>query len=116
MAADTTDQRLTWAHCLNKGASMNNESVNQQAMMAAAALLGRVLLIRTEADLTPAGKRTARIVQHAKNGRRTPPHIRWYVGGKAYRSLSLTEKNIAVTGDWSPSFPVLQFLTQNELF
>jgi hypothetical protein len=38
------------------------------------------IVINTEYDLTPAGKRVARVVQTSRGGRQ----LRWYVGGRLY--------------------------------
>jgi len=38
------------------------------------------IVIKTEYDLTPAGKRAARVVQTSRGGRQ----LRWYVGGRLY--------------------------------
>ncbi len=53
------------------------------------------VVIRTDRDLTPEGKRTARVV-HLRQG----PHIRWYVSGHIYRTLNNTKENAALTSDW----------------
>lgn len=79
---------------------MKNLDLERRAIDAGNAWLGREIVINTEADFTPVGKRTTRIVRYALNGRRATPHIRWYVGGKAYRSLHLTAKNVRMTEDW----------------
>jgi hypothetical protein len=38
------------------------------------------IVIDTNYDLTPAGKRVARVVQTSRGGRQ----LRWYVGGRLY--------------------------------
>lgn len=38
------------------------------------------IVINTDYDLTPAGKRAARVVQTSRGGRQ----LRWYVGGRLY--------------------------------
>lgn len=38
------------------------------------------IVIHTEYDLTPVGKRAARVVQTSRGGRQ----LRWYVGGRLY--------------------------------
>lgn len=53
------------------------------------------IVIHTDLDLTPAGKRTARTVQ-LKRG----PAIRWYVGGKIYATRAVTPQNVATTKEW----------------
>ncbi|MDS9914978.1 hypothetical protein EFK68_04590 [Pseudomonas aeruginosa] len=77
-----------------------NEQERQRAIAAGKAVLGRELIIAADADFTPTGRRSARIVKHAKNGRRTERMIRWYVAGKAYRTLQLNADNVQLTNDW----------------
>ena len=48
------------------------------------------------ADFTPKGKRTARCVQTLRGGRQ----LRWYVAGRIYRKLPLTQGNIDLTREW----------------
>jgi hypothetical protein len=55
------------------------------------------ITIQTNADLTPAGKRAARVVP-LNRGR--APRIRWYVGGRIYNQLPVTPDNIAMTREW----------------
>lgn len=50
------------------------------------------IAIKTDADFTPPGKRRAKIAY----GNR----IRWYVGGKIYRTLPITDANIALSRRW----------------
>ena len=57
------------------------------------------ITIQTSADFTPPGKRRARIVQTTGrfgHGRQ----LRWYVGGRWFRSLTPSAANIALTEDW----------------
>jgi hypothetical protein len=82
---------------------MSTSNITRLAIQAGSLLLGRELVIKTDSDFTPTGKRTARVVRHAKNGFRAAPHIRWYVGGKTYRSLLLTNENVDLTAKWSIS-------------
>ncbi|EPP9373527.1 hypothetical protein PZF67_005232 [Pseudomonas aeruginosa] len=77
-----------------------NEQERQRAIAAGKAVLGREVIIAADADFTPPGSRSARIVKHAKNGRRTERMIRWYVAGKAYRTLQLNADNVQLTNDW----------------
>ena len=42
------------------------------------------IIIQTNADFTPKGKRTAKLVKHAMNGKKIKPVIRCYVGRSAY--------------------------------
>lgn len=53
------------------------------------------VVINTDSDLTPEGKRTARVVQL-----RQGPYIRWYVSGRIYRTLKNTKENASLTSDW----------------
>lgn len=54
-----------------------------------------VILIQTDADFTPAGKRSARTVTLIQGQR-----IRWYVSGRIYRTLAVTETNATLTKEW----------------
>jgi hypothetical protein len=54
------------------------------------------IVIKTDRDLTPAGKRTARCVQTTRGGRQ----LRWYVAGRLYHHLAVTPGNIALTHEW----------------
>lgn len=56
--------------------------------------------IETNADLTPKGKRSARVVRHAISGKKIPARFRWYVGGKAYMDKPLTQESIDLTKEW----------------
>ena len=58
------------------------------------------IVIQTNADFTPAGKRSVRLVKTTKAGRKCARHIRWYVGREIYRSLPLTNENIEMSKDW----------------
>lgn len=53
------------------------------------------IVIHTDRDLTPPGKRTAKVVQL-----RGGAHIRWYVGGKIYSTRANTPAQAAVTRNW----------------
>jgi len=53
------------------------------------------IVIHTDLDLTPAGKRTARVVS-VKRG----TVLRWYVGGRIFRSLAVNEQNKTLTQSW----------------
>ena len=81
---------------------MQNEDLDleRRAIEAAKLLLGREIVIQSDADFTPPGKRTVRVVRHQLNGRRTDAHIRWYVAGTAYRSLPLTDSNATLSVSW----------------
>ena len=50
------------------------------------------IVIRTEYDLTPIGRRTARVVQTSRGGRQ----LRWYVGGRLYWKGAPAER----TNEW----------------
>lgn len=54
------------------------------------------IVIQTDADFTPKGKRTARVITTARGGRL----LRWYVAGKIYRSLAPTQANLDLTDQW----------------
>ena len=82
-------------------ADMTTTELTNRAILAGKSLLGREIIIHSDADFTPRGKRVARIVRHAKNGRRVPRHIRWYVGGSVFRSLNLTDANLLLTKSWN---------------
>lgn len=69
----------------------------RQACIAAYASGLLEIVIDVDTDLTPKGKRTARIVQTDRNGRQ----LRWYVGGRIYREFSdISAKNVELTKDW----------------
>ena len=74
--------------------------MSNRAIAAAQAVLGREIVIQSDADFTPPGKRTVRVVRHRLNGRRTGAHLRWYVSGKAYRSLPLTHDSVSLSESW----------------
>ena len=50
------------------------------------------IVIQTDADFTPPGKRRAATAY----GNR----IRWYVSGRIYRTLPISPANIALSRDW----------------
>ncbi|MFL1449246.1 hypothetical protein ACI77O_12695 [Pseudomonas tritici] len=79
---------------------VDHDAVCRRAIAVSKVLLGREIVIQTDADLSPTGKRTARIVRHQRTGRRTNPQIRWYVAGKIYRTLPITEDNVKLTAKW----------------
>ncbi len=73
-----------------------NEAHRQKCIAAYAAGLPEIV-IRSDMDLTPTGKRTARIVQTDRNGRQ----LRWYAGGRIYRWFDLVSRsNIELTNEW----------------
>jgi hypothetical protein len=80
---------------------MNQTFDLERYQKACKALLGKTIVIyATDADFTPAGKRTYRVVRHTLDGKRAVAHIRWFVGQRAYRSLPLTKPNLDLTRDW----------------
>lgn len=79
---------------------MNKEAITAKAIEVGKLILGREIVIESDADFTPPGKRSARVVRHAMSGRRAVAHIRWYVGAKGYRSLPLNNDNVQMTTDW----------------
>ena len=54
---------------------------------------------RQDADFTPKGKRMARLVS-LKSAMGRISRIRWYVGGRIYRQLPLTNDNIEMSKEW----------------
>ena len=54
------------------------------------------IVIQTNADFTPDGKRTARVVRTSRGGQQ----LRWYVSGRIYRYLAPTAENVALTNEW----------------
>lgn len=57
------------------------------------------IVIQTDADFTPKGKRTAKVVTvSGRMGR--AQQLRWYVGGKLYRRLAPSPANTALTNEW----------------
>ena len=54
------------------------------------------ITIKTDADFTPPGKRTARVVTHTRG-----VQLLWfYVSGRRYRSLAPTAENLAMAQEW----------------
>lgn len=53
------------------------------------------IVIQTDADFTPAGKRSARVVQTNRGSQ-----LRWYVSGRVYRRLPPTAENLVLTSRW----------------
>lgn len=83
--------------------SPTDQALADKAIAAAQQYLGREIIIQSDADFTPPGKRIVRVVRHHLNGRRAKTHLRWYVAGKAYRSLPLTNSNISLSNSWKCS-------------
>lgn len=57
------------------------------------------IVIHTDADFTPAGKRTARCIT-LRSAFGTVQRIRWYVSGRIYRTLPITHDNVKLTNEW----------------
>lgn len=79
---------------------MSKAALTAMAIEAGKRYLGREIVIQSDADFTRPGIRVARLVRHSMGGRRTATHIRWYVAGKAYRTLALTNDNVQMTAEW----------------
>lgn len=58
------------------------------------------IVIQTNADFTPAGKRMVRVVSHARSGKKIAKSIRLYVAGKIYATLPITEENMKLAMEW----------------
>lgn len=57
------------------------------------------IVIQTDADFTPPGKRSARVVEiRAQFGRSR--QLRWYVGGRIYRRMTPSGDNLTMTMQW----------------
>lgn len=57
------------------------------------------IVIQTDADFTPKGKRSARVVTvSGRMGR--AQQLRWYVSGKLYRRLAPTQESVNLTNQW----------------
>lgn len=54
------------------------------------------IVIQTNADFTPKGKRNAKVVKTARGS----DQLRWYVSGSIYRQLAPTASNLALTNEW----------------
>lgn len=54
------------------------------------------IVIHTDADFTPSGKRRAKIAY----ARTRSPRIRWYVSGRIYRTLPVNAENAALSLRW----------------
>lgn len=57
------------------------------------------IIIHTDADLTPPGKRTVRVVTLTNMGRPVR-RIRLYVAGKIYHTMEATDENMMRAQDW----------------
>jgi hypothetical protein len=61
------------------------------------------IVIQTEADFTPKGKRAARIVETSGRFGRGR-QLRWYVAGKVYRKFAaITPTDLNLTSAWLES-------------
>ena len=59
-------------------------------------ILNTKIVIKTDADLTPKGKRTAKVVR-SRRGKKLPfPVIAWYVGGRFFKH----ETSAKLTSEW----------------
>ena len=54
------------------------------------------IVIQTDADFTPKGKRRALVVKTSQGG----SQLRWYVGGRYYRRLPVNAANAELTNKW----------------
>lgn len=78
----------------------HQQEAAQRAIEAGKVLLDRELVIKSDADFTPAGRRTAHTVSYSVRGRYTGQQIRWYVGRKVFRSLEYNNENVKLTREW----------------
>lgn len=53
------------------------------------------IVINTDADFTPAGKRAARVVKTTRG-----TQLRFYVSGRLYRWLAASQDNITMAKEW----------------
>jgi hypothetical protein len=53
------------------------------------------ITIHTDRDLTPAGKRSARVVKTTRGSQ-----LRWYVSGRLYHWLAPSDANVNLTNEW----------------
>ncbi len=56
----------------------------------------RIVIGPVPFDFTPKGKRRARLVPTLRGGHL----IRWYVGGRRYNALAVSEANLELSRDW----------------
>lgn len=54
------------------------------------------IVIQSNADFTPPGKRRAKVAYAGSRHAR----IQWYVAGRVYRSLPINDSNIALSKKW----------------
>lgn len=62
-------------------------------------ILSRPIIIATDRDLTPKGKRVARLAS-LRGAMGKVERIRWYVGRRIYNQLAVTPENAALTREW----------------
>ena len=72
----------------------------ERLVSASADLLGKELVIQSDVDLTPPGKRRVQKVRHSLGGRQCGAKIRWYVGRTAYRTLADSPENAELSASW----------------
>ena len=53
------------------------------------------IVIHTDRDLTPKGKRMAKVVKTDRGAQ-----LRWYVGGKIYSRMPVTSQNVEKSREW----------------
>ena len=75
---------------------------DQEKAIEAVYLLNTKIVIHTDADLTPKGKRGARVVE-TRTAMGKGHQLRWYVGGRCWRGMSPTPENITLTNEWMAS-------------
>jgi hypothetical protein len=88
---------------IKEAVMLTNEPLKEKAINAYTMIADGPIVIQTDADLTPPGKRRVKVVKTHLSGLKSPPHIRWFVGRKAYRSLALTEANMRLSEEWFKS-------------
>lgn len=54
------------------------------------------IVIRSDRDFTPKGKRRWALVSHLRGG----PAIRWYVSGRIYRTLAYCQESLTLSAEW----------------
>lgn len=59
-------------------------------------MLPQIVIHAPDADFTPTGKRSARVITTSRGGRQ----LRWYVSGRIYRTMAPTSDNAALTQNW----------------
>lgn len=77
-----------------------NIELSKQMVTSFLAKCQGVITIQSDADFTPKGKRSVKIVRHSKSGKKIKPTLAWYVGGKLFRYLDLNEQSIILSSAW----------------